>query len=212
MDYQNGLKFVIARAAALAPNPSNPGAMVAIAAVEETVQRHIHNLGIDEQVVIAVFNGKDSHVVSGSASSIESLYAAVKGDGIRSAMLKVDQGSDILCFMSFWISEQCLGFHSACIEPALPELLKWLDEKIVFQPLTIPFYSTVLVNRVPPQHVLDAEYWVRHLVSFILRHSKCRRLSTPEDRCSSIRQPRSSMRINLLASSWILVHSRPCIP
>ena len=92
IEYENAFRFVVARAAALAADPSNPGAMVAVAATEGVIQRHINELGIQDRVVIAVANGKESHVVSGSAPAVEEMYTAVKKNGVRAAMLKVDQG------------------------------------------------------------------------------------------------------------------------
>jgi acyl transferase domain-containing protein len=92
IEYEDAFRFVVARAAALAADPSNPGAMVAVAATEDVVQRYINELGIQDRVVIAVANGKESHVVSGSAPAVQEMYATVKKNGLRAAVLKVDQG------------------------------------------------------------------------------------------------------------------------
>ena len=92
IEYENAFRFVVARAAALAADPSNPGAMVAVAATEDVVQHHINELGIQDRVVIAVSNGKESHVVSGSAPAVEEMHTTAKKNGLRAAMLKVDQG------------------------------------------------------------------------------------------------------------------------
>jgi acyl transferase domain-containing protein len=92
IEYENAFRFVVARAEALAADPSNPGAMVAVAATEDIVQHHIKELGIQDRVVIAVANGKESHVVSGSAPAVEEMYTTAKKNGLRAAMLKVDQG------------------------------------------------------------------------------------------------------------------------
>lgn len=102
MDFENGLKFVIARAEALAPDPSNPGAMIAIAREESKISECIHELGIQDQAVIAVYNRRDSHVVSGVASAIEKLYTTLKGDGVRCTILRVDQGV-------------CISFRRICV-------------------------------------------------------------------------------------------------
>lgn len=90
--FEVGLQFVVVRATLLRANPAHPGGMAAVAASEEKVARYISKLDIDGRVAIAVYNGPESHVVSGEMKAIEKLISAVKADGLRATKLVVDQG------------------------------------------------------------------------------------------------------------------------
>ena len=90
--FEVGLQFVVVRATLLRADPAHPGGMAAVAASEEKVARYISKLDIDSRVAIAVYNGPESHVVSGELKAIEKLISVVKADGIRATKLVVDQG------------------------------------------------------------------------------------------------------------------------
>lgn len=66
--------------------------MVAVVAPAEVINDMIHALGIHNKVEIAVYNGKNSHVVSGAKDAIVALYTDMKAAGVRCSVLKVDQG------------------------------------------------------------------------------------------------------------------------
>ena len=90
--FEVGLRFVVVRATLLRANPAQPGGMAAVAASEEKVARYISKLDIDGRVAIAVYNGPESHVVSGELKAVEKLISAVKADGLRATKLVIDQG------------------------------------------------------------------------------------------------------------------------
>ncbi|KAK0184742.1 polyketide synthetase [Armillaria mellea] len=122
------------------------GAMAAIAAAEDVIRQYLNNLGISESVVIAVFNGPDSHVASGEAGCVKALVSAVKRDGIRATTLNVDQ-----------------GFHSPSIVPALSALGETiLEHDLPNRPLQVPMFSTVTGRPIRTQSSLPSTYWVDH--------------------------------------------------
>jgi acyl transferase domain-containing protein len=71
-------------------------------------------LHVDSRVAIAVtvYNGPESHVVSGDMKAIEKLISVVKADGIRATKLVVDQG----------------GFSIVVTQMLSDPLKAWLDE------------------------------------------------------------------------------------
>ncbi|KAF8811343.1 ketoacyl-synt-domain-containing protein [Phlegmacium glaucopus] len=144
--FEVGLQFVVVRATLLRADPAHPGGMAAVAAPEEKVARYISKLDLEGRVAIAVYNGPESHVVSGEMKAIEKLISAVKADGLRATKLVVDQ-----------------GFHSPSIAPALPALKAWLDEhEASFDALEKPFFSTARGKEIAKHEHLKSEYWVNH--------------------------------------------------
>ncbi|PBK61389.1 ketoacyl-synt-domain-containing protein [Armillaria solidipes] len=128
------------------------GGMAAIAAGEDVIQQYLNNLGISESVVIAVFNGSDSHVASGEAESVKVLVSAVKRDGIRAATFNVDQ-----------------GFHSPSIFPALSALGETIRKHdLPNRPLQVPMFSTVTGRPIRAQSSLPSTYWVDHAQNPVL--------------------------------------------
>jgi acyl transferase domain-containing protein len=158
--FQVGLQFVVVRATLLRANPAHPGGMAAVAASEEKVARYISKLDIDGRVAIAVYNGPESHVVSGELKAIEKLISVVKADGIRATKLVVDQG-EFNIVISQMFSDPLSGFHSPSIAPALPALKAWLDEhEASFNVLEKPFFSTLRGKEIAKHEHLGSEYWV----------------------------------------------------
>ena len=58
----------------------------------------ISKLDIEDRVAIAVYNGPESHIVSGEMKAVEKLISAVKSDGLRATKLVVDQGELVTTF------------------------------------------------------------------------------------------------------------------
>ncbi|KAJ7101451.1 hypothetical protein B0H15DRAFT_411968 [Mycena belliarum] len=146
LSYEVGLQFVVARAKILSPDPARAGGMAAVTASEATISRHIHELNLARRVVIAEFSSAEDHVVSGDLNAVRALVSHVKKAGIRATLLNVDQ-----------------GFHSHCVDSALPELEAWVENhKRDFRPLEIPMFSTVLGEQVAPRQSLQPRYWVDH--------------------------------------------------
>ncbi|KAJ7760901.1 hypothetical protein DFH07DRAFT_1059948 [Mycena maculata] len=146
LSYELGLKFVVARAKILSPDPDHPAGMAAIAAEEATILQHINDLHIVNRVVIAVFSGPTNHVVSGDLEAIQLLVSHVKKTGIRATLVDVDQ-----------------GFHSHCVEGVIPELEAWVcNHSQSFRPLQLPIFSTSLGKQVVAHESLHPHYWVDH--------------------------------------------------
>ncbi|RDB30950.1 Narbonolide/10-deoxymethynolide synthase PikA4, module 6 [Hypsizygus marmoreus] len=163
IDFADGARFVTARASALKADPSHPASMAAVAAPETIIMQYINSLEVANLVNIAVFNGKESHVISGMAAAVDLVYKAVKQDRIRCVKLKVDQGRWSLRFLRIAISCCFPGFHSCCIERGLPGLLEWLeDRESMFKPLRIPFFSALLGDKVSSNQYLHPGYWIEH--------------------------------------------------
>jgi malonyl CoA-acyl carrier protein transacylase len=70
--------------------------MAAIAATADVVARYVAEMGLQDQISIAVYNAADNNVVSGDLKAIEKLMAAVKRDGMRATKLAVAQGEHLI--------------------------------------------------------------------------------------------------------------------
>ncbi|KAJ6632258.1 hypothetical protein B0H10DRAFT_1771537 [Mycena sp. CBHHK59/15] len=146
LSYDLGLQFVVARAKFLSPDPDRPAGMAAIAASETTILQSIQDLCISERVVIAVFSGPNSHVVSGDLDAVGILISQVEKVGIRATLLNIFQ-----------------GFHSPCIASALPRLQAWIDSHIQdLRPLEIPIFSTVSGEQIFKHESLHPHHWIEH--------------------------------------------------
>lgn len=99
--FETGLQFVVTRARVLRSDPAHPGGMAAIAATEAVVTRYISEMGLQDQVSIAVYNATDNNVISGDMKAIEKLMAAVKRDGMRATKLAVGQGKGFRVSFTF---------------------------------------------------------------------------------------------------------------
>ncbi|KAF9475042.1 ketoacyl-synt-domain-containing protein [Pholiota conissans] len=145
MTYEQGLELVIFRASVLKSVPGRAGAMAIISASEETVANLIRQLHLDHDLVIAVFNGPQSHVISGDSNAVSSFVANAKAHGLRVAKLKVSQ-----------------AFHSPMICSGLPPLQTWVDEHIPHSRIVLPLYSTVYGKEIPRGASLASDYWIAH--------------------------------------------------
>ncbi|KAF8180341.1 hypothetical protein K438DRAFT_1725600 [Mycena galopus ATCC 62051] len=146
MSYELGLQFVISRAKMLSPHPDHPAGMAAVAANADTISKCIQDLKLMDRVVTSVFSSPGNHVVSGDLDAIRTLVSHVKETGTRATLLSVDQ-----------------GFHSHCIDPAVPQLEAWnAEHQKHFRPLDLPLFSTVLGKQVAENESLGPRYWVDH--------------------------------------------------
>ncbi|KAF8207894.1 hypothetical protein K438DRAFT_1713428 [Mycena galopus ATCC 62051] len=146
MSYELGLQFVVARAKMLSPHPDHPAGMAAVAGNADTISECIQDLKLKDRAVISVFSSPGNHVVSGDLEAIHTLVSHVKETGTRATLLSVDQ-----------------GFHSHCIDPAVPQLEAWnTDHQKHFRPLDLPLFSTVLGKQVAENETLGPRYWVDH--------------------------------------------------
>lgn len=163
LPYETGLNLVITRARLLQSDPTNPGGMAIVGASQEKVLFIIHELGLDDQLVIAVYNGPESHVISGEIKAIDTFLSIASIRGFRAAKVKVDQGALSINVNFLFLSEMRPGFHSPCVSSGFPALQEWLNEhRPLFTPLNIPLYSTVYGKEIQEDQRLSPDYWVRN--------------------------------------------------
>ena len=96
LSFELGLELVIRRAAILRSDPTNPGGMAIIAAAKETITLLIRELKLEDDLVVAVYNGPQNHVVSGRQSAVELFVSRAKIVGLRATKLNVSQGKFII--------------------------------------------------------------------------------------------------------------------
>ncbi|TFK38562.1 hypothetical protein BDQ12DRAFT_683838 [Crucibulum laeve] len=146
LTFEVALQFIVTRAHLFRPTPDNPGGMVAVLASEKIILSYIQRLGFMDRLAIAVYNGKDSLVISGELDAVKSFAASLKQEDVKVSILNVDQ-----------------GFHSSCIDYALPKLNTWLQSHTLeLQCPRIPYFSPTLGQQMGRYESLNAEYWVGH--------------------------------------------------
>lgn len=99
LTYETGLNLVITRARLLKSDPTYPGGMAIVMASEEKILHVIHELGLEDRLVVAVYNDPETHVISGEMKSIETFLSIASIMGFRATKVKVDQGA--LSLMSY---------------------------------------------------------------------------------------------------------------
>jgi acyl transferase domain-containing protein len=92
LPYEIGLDLVVTRARLLRSDPTHPGGMAIVGASRERVLDIIRELGLDDRLVIAVYNGPESHVISGEIKAIDAFLSIASIRGFRATKVKVDQG------------------------------------------------------------------------------------------------------------------------
>jgi acyl transferase domain-containing protein len=146
--------------------------MAAIAADAVAISKYINNLQFMDRVGISVFSSPTNHVVSGDMDAINVLVSHVKKAGIRATPLNVDQGRPERLKPNNSLIVISQGFHSHCIDAALPELRAWFEGRAnEIRPLQLPLFSTVLGRQVAPHQSLEPHYWVRFIHRVKLLHS-----------------------------------------
>ena len=90
--YEIGLDLVVTRARLLQSDPTHPGGMAIVGASQERILDIIREMGLDDRLVIAVYNGPESHVISGEIKAIDAFLSIASIRGFRAAKVKVDQG------------------------------------------------------------------------------------------------------------------------
>lgn len=168
LSFDVGLDLVIARARILRSDPSRPSGMAIVAASRETIRQIISQLGFANKLVIAVYNGPESHVVSGEMVALESFIAHSKYNGIKTSKLRVSQGKASICSLdvSFTVAA---GFHSPSIHPSLPKLQEWLlAGDYLSTQLMLPLFSTAYGTEISSGQRLKSTHWVCCLIQRIL--------------------------------------------
>ncbi|MEV6583928.1 SDR family NAD(P)-dependent oxidoreductase, partial [Streptomyces sp. NPDC051582] len=119
------------------------GAMVAVAASEETVAPLVAALA--DRVAIAAVNGPASVVVSGEAGAVAEVAARLEADGHRTKRLRVSH-----------------AFHSPLMEPMLAEFRR-IAEILDYSAPRIPLVSTLTGRAATAAELCSPQYWVRHV-------------------------------------------------
>jgi acyl transferase domain-containing protein/acyl carrier protein len=137
----DAIRLVACRARLMQVLPSD-GAMAAIFATEVDVCSAIRTLA--PAVSIAAINAPWHQVISGPRPDVERLVNFLAGRGVETHPLNVSQ-----------------AFHSALMEPILPEFKRTLST-VSFVPPKLDVVSNV-TGRIGGQDLLQAEYWCRHV-------------------------------------------------
>ena len=139
----DGLRMVSVRARMMAEAPGD-GAMVAVFADE--VQCRSALAGIEDQVVIASYNGPRNHVLAGERSLLEKAVARLTDQGIETHPLKVSH-----------------AFHSPLME-SVSQGLALVAGEVSYKPATIPVFSN-LTGDANEAQMTQSAYWEAQLRS-----------------------------------------------
>ena len=141
---EDGMRFAEARGTLL--SATSPGAMAAAFAPAERVAGAVaawNEASSELPVNISADNGAHQ-VVSGPAAGIEGVSKRLEDEGVRVRRLNTTR-----------------AFHSALVEPALPDLEAALDEADIAPP-GVTLVSNLTGQPVGDGDVLDGAYWRRH--------------------------------------------------
>jgi polyketide synthase 12 len=121
---------------------TEPGAMLAVRAPEDTVKALLGPYG---RLGIAAVNGPDSVVISGDRDEILALQERLTTDGTQARLLKVDH-----------------AFHSPLMAPILDEFAAAIGG-LPTGDAAIPVVSTLLGREATPEELTSVAHWVRHV-------------------------------------------------
>ena len=141
---ETGMRFAAARGTLL--SGTAPGAMAAAFAPAERVAAAVEAWNATSSgtaVNISADNGAHQ-VVSGPAAGVEGVSKRLEEDGVRVRRLSTTR-----------------AFHSALVEPALPELEAVLHDREVASP-TVTLVSNLTGKPIGSGEALDGAYWRRH--------------------------------------------------
>ncbi|MFT4670912.1 MAG: amino acid adenylation domain-containing protein [Pseudohongiellaceae bacterium] len=153
---EEGLQLIIRRGA-LMQGLSNPGAMAAVFASAEVAAKAID--GKQDLLSIAGINGPGLVALSGDKLALDSVLKLLDEQGIRSSSLDVSH-----------------GFHSPLMSGVLDDFGQQA-QRVAFKPSHVPFYSCLEPER-DPLALMNADYWVRHIVRPVLFYSTLQQLKT----------------------------------
>ncbi|WP_457651370.1 beta-ketoacyl synthase N-terminal-like domain-containing protein [Rhodocaloribacter sp.] len=134
----DALAFVAARGRMMERLPS--GAMLAVLLPEDEARAFVA-----EPLSLAVVNGPGQCVISGPHAAVDALEARLEADGVAFTRLRTSH-----------------AFHSAMMEPMLPELTETL-RAMTLRPPKIPFVSNVTGTWITDAEATDPAYWARHV-------------------------------------------------
>jgi epothilone polyketide synthase D len=137
---EDGLRLVAARGRLMQALQA-PGAMVSVQASEARVAPElVRNAG---SVSLGAVNGPEQVVLSGEASAVLALAAALESQGLRTRRLPVSH-----------------AFHSSLMDPMLKDFAR-VAETVVYSRPQIPLVSN-LDGKLGGEGIARPEYWVRH--------------------------------------------------
>ncbi len=134
---EDALAFVAARGGMMERLPS--GAMLAVLLPEDEARAFVA-----EPLSLAVVSPAQC-VISGPHAAVEALEARLEAAGVVFTRLQTSH-----------------AFHSAMMEPMLPELTERL-RAMTLRPLKIPFVSNVTGTWITDAEATDPAYWARHV-------------------------------------------------
>ncbi len=135
---EDALRLVACRAQLI--QATEPGAMIAVALSEKTVQPYL-----DEQICLAAMNGPSTCVLSGPVEAIALLEEQLSELGIIVRQVETTH-----------------AFHSSMLEQ-LMEPLTALVRGITLHPPQIPYISNVTGTWITDEQAVDPHYWARHM-------------------------------------------------
>lgn len=138
MSLEDALMAVAQRGALIQKLPG--GSMLAVLQNEDKVLPHLF-----PGVEVAAVNNPGLSVIAGADEHIEKLEAKLAASGFFCKRLSTSH-----------------AFHSAMMEPCLPEFARLFDSISLAAP-TIPIISTVTGRFLTAQEATDPDYWVQHV-------------------------------------------------
>ncbi|NEZ55583.1 type I polyketide synthase [Adonisia turfae] len=136
---EEALALVVARGQLMQQQPNGSMLSVPLSAEESAV------FMTDESLVIAVVNGVNTCVVSGSTEAIDALAQTLETQGIQSRRLHTSH-----------------GFHSPMMAGMVEPFLEHL-QKVTFHAPQIPYLSNVTGTWITEAEATDPQYWANHV-------------------------------------------------
>ena len=138
---EDGLRLISERGRLMGGLPAG-GVMAAAMADEGTVAEIIQPLG--ESVVIATLNGPENTVISGQEASVNGAVEVLNAQGVKTRLLNVSH-----------------AFHSALMEPILPEFERVLQD-VQFHRPRLRFAANV-TGTFAADELTQPDYWLKQL-------------------------------------------------
>jgi len=139
---EDGLRFIAARGQTM-QKLCEKGDMLVLRLEEKKVVEIIKPYASD--VSLAAVNGPSNIVISGQKEALAEIKTALSREGIDTKYLSVSH-----------------AFHSAMMEPMLPEFKKIAAEMTFYEP-RLPLCSN-LTGKFADAEIATAEYWCRHVL------------------------------------------------
>ncbi|NEQ96385.1 MAG: SDR family NAD(P)-dependent oxidoreductase [Cyanothece sp. SIO2G6] len=139
LSLEDAIALVVARGQLMQQQPQGSMLSVPLSAEETTA------FLTDEGLVIAVVNGVNTCVVSGSTEAIDALAQTLENQGVKSRRLRTSH-----------------GFHSPMMDGMVEPFLQHL-QAVTFQAPQIPYLSNVTGTWITDAEATDPQYWANHV-------------------------------------------------